>query len=232
MSKKNIFIKLSWIIIIIVLIFLYFLFYVFPSIERINSQKRQLKDMYDKIEDLKEIQKEFPFPDTQENALFKEADATFRKHIPVVRNKEDFNSLLTRISNAINNKARSYGITTMRMSDNRKQVDMPGQTDIRLYLTFSGPIKRVVNFINHLSWGDYYVVPESITANAGGNSIYYSVILNVYTADGKGKINGMQNWDIMIDYQSPMLLKKVYESPMEAYTRRELYPKYGAGIFE
>ena len=208
------------------------MFYIFPSIERINGQKRQLKDMNDKIGDFKETQKAFPFPDTREKALFKKADTALKKHIPVVRNKNDFNSLLKQISNTINKKARADGIVNLRISDNRGQVDIPGKTSIRLYLTFSGPIKRVVNFINHLSWGDYYLMPESIITNKDGNSLYYSIILNVYTADGKGEISGIQNQDIIIDYQSPVLLKRVYKNPMEAYTRRELFPKYGAGIFE
>ena len=37
--------------------------------------------------------------------------------------------------------------------------------------------------------------------------------------------------DIVIDFHSPMLLKRVYEDPMEPYPRRELPREFGTGIF-
>jgi len=233
MTKKSILIKLFWIFFLIFTIFLYLLFYFVPSIEGINRQKRELNDMNLKIENFLDMQKTFSFSDEKEIKFLKATDKELRNRIPEVRGKGDIISLLTRVTDNVKKRARKDGVVNLRVTDNRDSRDVSGVsggTGVRVYLSFSGPLKNVVNFINHLSWSDYNLGPEGITAMAVGNSVYYSVVLKVYTAAGKGETGGIQK-DIMIDFQSPLLSKRVYENPMDSYTRQELSPGYGVGIF-
>jgi len=233
MTKKSILIKLFWIFFLIFTIFLYLLFYFVPSIEGINRQKRELNDMNLKIENFLDMQKTFSFSDEKETRFLNAADKELRNRIPELKSKERVISLFTRAADNIKKRARTDGIVTLRVTDNRDSrdvSDVSGGTGVRVYLSFSGSLKNVVNFINHLSWGDYNLGPDSITAMAVGNSVHYSVVLKVYTAAGKGETGGIQK-DIMIDSQSPLLSKRVYENPMDSYTRQELPPGYGAGIF-
>lgn len=230
MTMKSIFIKLFWIVFLIFSIFLYLLFYFVPSIEGINHQKRELNDMNLKIENFLDMQKTFSFSDEKEIKFLKAADTELKNRIPELRSKDRVISLLTRAADDIKKRARADSIVTLRVTYNRNSQDVSGGTGVRVYLSFSGSLKNVVNFINHLSWSDYNLGPDSITTMAAGNSVYYSVALKLYTAAGKGETGGIQK-DIMIDFQSPVLLKRVYENPMEAYTRQELPPGYGVGIF-
>ncbi|MCX6583567.1 MAG: hypothetical protein NT166_25620 [Candidatus Aminicenantes bacterium] len=234
MTKKPIFITLFWIVFLIFSIFLYLLFYFVPSIEGINHQKRELNDMNLKIENFLDMQKTFSFSDEKEIKLLNAADTELRNRIPNLKSKERVVSLLTRAADFIKKRARADGIVALHVTDNRDSPEVSGVsggTGVRVNLSFPGPLKNVVNFINHLYRSDYNLGPEGITAMAVGNSVYYTVVLKVYTSAGKGDGGEMQDQDIMIDSQSPVLLKQVYENPMEAYTRQELSPGYGAGIF-
>lgn len=232
MTKKPILIKLFWTIVLLFTVFLYIMFYVVPSIEGINHRKRELIDMNFKIENFRETQKELVFSDEKEIKFLKAADKELRIRIPEVRGKGDIVSLLTRVTDGVKKRARADGIVNLRVTDNRDKPQVSGVTDVRVYLSFSGSVKNIVNYINHLSWGDYNWGPDSITAVVVGNSVYYSVVLKVYTAGGKMESNGIQGQDIVIDFQSPVLLKRVYENPLEAYIRREVSPGYGVGIFK
>lgn len=231
MNKKSIFIKLFWTFVLLSTIFLYIMIYFVPTIEEINRRKRELIDMNFKIENFQETQKTFVFPDEKEIQFLDAADKKLKKHIPALKSKEGLISFFTRVTDEIKKRARADGIMNLRVTDNRDKPGVSGATDARVYLSFSGPLKNIVNFINHLSRGDYNLGPDSIAAMAAGNSVYYSVALKLYTAAGKGEAGGIQK-DIMIDFQSPVLLKRVYENPMEAYIRQELAQKYGVGIFQ
>jgi hypothetical protein len=102
-----------------------------------------------------------------------------------------------------------------------------------VYLAFSGNLPSAVNFINHIPWSDHYIRPDHITVSAGDMSAYYFVFLRVYFIDlssGSGPSSQSAD-DIMIDFHSPMLLRRVCEEPMETYTRRELPREFGGGIF-
>lgn len=230
MTKKTFFVKFAWIAGIILAIFLYLFFYIIPSLFEIGQGERILSEMKMKIENFKEIQKSFPFPDAKENQFFKDADGLLQKRFPAVTSKADLNSLLARVSDYLRKRARADGIIDLRINDNRVQMNNSGGV-IPVNLSFSGSFKSVLNFIDHLPWGEYYVIPADIRVVHSGNSVYYSIVLNVYTAEGKSEMNGIQDQDIMIDFESPVLLQRVYENPIEAYTRRELPSKYGTGIF-
>jgi hypothetical protein len=232
MTKKPILIKLFWTLVLLLTIFLYIILYFVPTIEGINHRKRELADMNFKIENSQETQKEFVFSDEREKKFLDAAARELKKRIPEVRGKGDILLLLTRITDDVKKRARVDGIVNLRVTDNRDKTDVSGITDVRVYLTFSGSMKNVLNFINHLSWGDYNWGPDSITVMEVGSSVYYSVVLKIYSAAVETEPNGIQGQDIVIDFQSPVLLKRVYENPMEAYIRQELSQRYGVGIFQ
>ncbi|MDQ1350929.1 MAG: hypothetical protein QG657_1231, partial [Acidobacteriota bacterium] len=221
-----------WTFVLLFTIVLYIMFYFVPSIEGINHRKRELIDMNFKIENSRETEKTFVFPDEKEIKFLAAADAEMKNRVPALKSKEGLISFFTRVTDDIKKRARGDGIKNLRVSDNRDKPGVSGSTGAHVNLSFSGSVKNVLNFINHLSWSNYNLGPDSITAIVVGNSVYYSVVLKVYTAAGKTEPGGIQGQDIMIDFGSPVLLKRVYENPLEAYIRQELSPRYGVGIFQ
>jgi len=106
-----------------------------------------------------------------------------------------------------------------------------------ILLRFPGNLRNALNFINHIPWSDDYLRMDTITVYPGKVSPGYLVFLNVYFIDLRPKdalsstqspkkeetdtkIPGKE--DLAIDFNSPLLLRRVYENPMGKYPKREL----------
>lgn len=64
---------------------------------------------------------------------------------------------------------------------------LPGLDYQTVFISFSGPLKNAVTFINHLPRGDYYLRPDNILVTAGDTDPYYLVFLNVYFIETRTK---------------------------------------------
>ncbi len=106
-----------------------------------------------------------------------------------------------------------------------------------IFLRFSGNLRSALNFINHIPWGDDYLRMDNITVYSGKVSPGYLVFLNVYFVDQRPQdaassvqsskkeetnTKDTKKEDLAIDFNSPLLLRRVYENPMGKYPRREL----------
>jgi hypothetical protein len=108
-----------------------------------------------------------------------------------------------------------------------------------VFLRFSGNLGDALNFINHIPWGDDYLRLDNIKVSPGKVSPYYLVFLNVYFIDLRSidavpsvhstgrKETGPKHVEkgeegLLIDFNSPLLLKRIYENPMGKYPRRDL----------
>jgi hypothetical protein len=195
-----------------------------------SRQQRELSDMKLKIENFKKMQTSFSFTDAKEKAFFENAAQTLRKRIPVVKNKADSHSLLAKITDSIKRRARADGIVNLHMRDENDQSGAPG--GIRVYFSFSGSIRNVTNFIYHLPGIDSLVIPACITAVPCQNSLCYSLDLKVYTTGDKDEKGDIQDQEFLIDFESPVLMQKVYENPIETDKSRKLSSRYGNGILK
>jgi hypothetical protein len=110
-----------------------------------------------------------------------------------------------------------------------------------VFLRFSGNLRSVLNFINHIPWGGDYLRMDNITVYPGKVSPSYLVFLNVYFIDLRPKDAASsaqspkreetdtkvpEKEDLSIDFNSPLLLRRVYENPMGKYPKRELLRIY------
>jgi len=111
----------------------------------------------------------------------------------------------------------------------------------RIFFRFSGNLRSALNFINHIPWSDDYLRPDNITVYSGKVSPGYLVFLNVYFIDLRPKdaasssqsskkeetdTKAAEKEDLAIDFNSPLLLTRVYENPMGKYPKRELLRIY------
>jgi hypothetical protein len=106
-------------------------------------------------------------------------------------------------------------------------------------LIFTGELKNAVNFINHLSWGPYYLVEDKILVNAGDKFPYYIVFLKTYyigaenaglkptpvpgSAAGAASSQeeaGQQG--LIVDDHSWMLLRRIPTYLLKKYPKKEL----------
>jgi hypothetical protein len=54
-------------------------------------------------------------------------------------------------------------------------------------LSFTGELKKAVNFINHIPWSKYYLSEDMILVSAGDFFPYYIVFLKIYYIDMRGE---------------------------------------------
>jgi hypothetical protein len=110
-------------------------------------------------------------------------------------------------------------------------------------LIFTGELKNAVNFINHLSWGPYYLVEDKILVNAGDKFPYYIVFLKTYyieaenaglkpapvpgsTPNAGAPTDSSQEetcqQGLIVDEHSWMLLRRIPTYLLKKYPKKEL----------
>ncbi|MGE5340737.1 MAG: hypothetical protein ACM3SY_04565 [Candidatus Omnitrophota bacterium] len=57
---------------------------------------------------------------------------------------------------------------------------VPGVQTQTVVLSFSGPLKNAMNFINHIPWGPYYLSEDKITVTTGNAFPFVLVFLKIY----------------------------------------------------
>jgi hypothetical protein len=246
MKRKNLLIKIAGILSIIVLIIIYVLLYLFPALKSINRYKRQLKDMNLKILDFAKMESDFTFSNERERSYFTRTDRELPGKIPEVRTREDFITLSTKISNYIQKRAEEDGISNLVMKSHEGQKEGPAKgfsarlKDVKSHtitLSFTGKIKNAVNFINHLPWSDSYLSEDRILISAGDIFPYYIVVLRIYYIDLQEKTAGVEKdrkenqENLVIDYDSEVLLNHIDPELTEPFPKTELPPEFGRKIF-
>ena len=246
MRRKNLFIKITGIVSLISLILIYFLLYFIPALKSINRYKRQLKDMNLKISDFARMESDFSFSDERERNSFAQTDRELPGKIPEIRTREDFVTLFTKISNYIQKRAEKDGISNLVMKSDEEQKRAPGKgfsarlknvKSQSITLSFTGEIKKAVNFINHIPWSDYYLSEGRILVSAGDILPYYIVFLRFYYIDLQEQTAGLvkdsekNQESLIIDHNSEVLLNRINPEFTEPFPKKELPPEFGRKIF-
>lgn len=106
-------------------------------------------------------------------------------------------------------------------------------------LIFTGQLKNAVNFINHLSWGPYYLVEDKILICTGDKFPYYIIFLKTYyigaenaglkPAPAPGSAAGAPSSQqetgqqgLIVDDHSWMLLRRIPTYLLKKYPKKEL----------
>ena len=246
MRRKNLLIKIAWILSLIFLVIIYVLLYFIPALKSINRDKRRLKDMNIKIMDFTRMESDFSFSDERERNYFARTTRELSDKIPEVKNREDFITLKTKISHNIQKLAGKDGILNLVLKPGEEQKAAPAKEfslrfnnvkSFTITISFTGKIKNAVNFINHIPWSDYYLSEDRILISAGDIFPDYSVVLKVYYIDlqeqtaGVVKNSEKSQESLIIDYNSEVLLNRIDPEFTEPFPKKELSPEFGRIIF-
>lgn len=111
-----------------------------------------------------------------------------------------------------------------------------------IFLSFTGELKNVLNFINHIPWATFYLNEERIFISENDFSPNYLVFLKMYYIDkrkdifGKSKEPMRAEFEVekglLIDFNSKILLKEVFMNLTEKYNKKELPIKIGTKVFK
>jgi hypothetical protein len=205
MKNKDLIYKIFGIVLLIAAVILYFLLYLIPSLKSINRSKRQLKDTQLEIADFIKTESDFTFSDQRENRYFEQAEQELRGKIPEVKSREDIIALFAKISAYIQQSAQRDGILNLVLKPDSRElsVNTPGTGALpagsglaslvnhvkyhTLTLSFTGELKNALNFINHLSWCEYYLSEAKIRISAGEIFLNYIIFLKIYFIDRQGE---------------------------------------------
>ncbi|MCP5049489.1 MAG: hypothetical protein GY940_20125 [bacterium] len=124
MKRKYFLIKVLGILAFILVAGLYYLFYFVPSIKDISAYKRQLKDMNLKITDFVKMENSFSFSNEEERGYFRQSEEELKEKIPQIRSREDFLSLVTRVSNQVRNLAKGDGIFNLVLTSRSQDLNI------------------------------------------------------------------------------------------------------------
>lgn len=233
MRKRNVMIRITGILSILFIIFLYLILYFFPAVTNINRLKRNVKDTRLKIEEFVEIEKRFAFPDKKETEYFAMAEREFERKVPRVKGKGDLARLLGDISGYFSDLAEKDGIVnlTLKFEFNEPAVNVRDNLKYRrMHVSFSGDLKKGLTFINHIPRCDSYLTPGAITLSTHEGSLLFSTIVKIFYFAGQaaGSKHGTEyEAGLEIDFDSEVLLERVYHNIPERFPPTELPAEFG-----
>lgn len=236
MRKRPSIVRLCALFSILFLILIYLVLYFFPTVKSINRLKRETKDIYSKIEEFGKIETNFSFPDEREQHYFLGAGREFKSKIPKIRGKGDYIDLLAAISDYLVNRARKDGIPDpgIKPGADQEGITVEGNLKYRtVILSFKGNLRSGLLFINHIPWGDFYLVPGTITLTRGDSFPVFLLTVKIYYFAGKsassgGKQGKSVDEGLTIDVDAGILTDKVYHNIPGESRKRELQGDFGS----
>lgn len=229
-------IRVTGILSILLLIVLYYLIYFSPTVKSINRIKREVKDINLQTEEFGEIESDLSFPDEKEDEYFKQAEKDFIKKIPRIRGQAGLKKLITKVSDNFSGLAKRDGIANFKIDSRPGEGGIKAGDSLKyrnIYLSFSGDLKSALNFINHLPYGDSYLTAGNISLAKDSSLPLYSVVIKIYYFSGKAQVSGSRGGidletGLEIDFDSELLLDRVYHNVPERFRKRELLQESGA----
>lgn len=198
--------------------------------------KRETNDIHSKIEEFGEVESNFSFPDKKERRYFLIAAGELKDRIPKIRGKGDYTDLSAAISDYLEKRAREAGIPDPVIKPGTDQVGITVQGNLKyrtVILSFKGDLRSGLHFINHIPWGDFYLVPGTITLTHGDTFPLFSLALKVYYFAGKAASPGFRQGKsietgLEIDSDAEILSDKVYHNLPGESRKRELQGDFGS----
>ncbi|MCK5058213.1 MAG: hypothetical protein KAT34_16290 [Candidatus Aminicenantes bacterium] len=233
MRKRNVMIRITAILSVLLLIFLYLILYFFPAVKDINRLKREVKNTRLKIEEFVEIERRFSFPDKKERKYFAKAEREFERKVPRVRGKGELARLIRSISGYFSGLAEKEGVANLSLKSELDEPAVNVRDNLkyrRMYMSFSGDLKKGLNFINHIPRCDSYLTADRITLSTREDSLLFSTVVKIYYFAGPaaGSKHGREyEAGLEIDFDSEVLLERVYHNISEGFPKTELPPEFG-----
>ncbi|MCK4766420.1 MAG: hypothetical protein KAW12_29765 [Candidatus Aminicenantes bacterium] len=234
MKKGRLMVGISGILLIIAVVFVYLSFYFFPTVEDINKYRREAKDIKARLADFGQVERNFSFPDEKEEDYFEKAGKEFKNKIPKIRGKGDLARLLDPVSGYLRELAGADGIAALVIEPGSEEAGKEAAGFLKyrvMLLRFTGELGKGLNFINHIPWGKYYIGVDKITLSGSGELPGFGVKLRVYyfaTGGASAQTDAARDTaktgegGLEIDFDSEILLERVYYNVPERYIKREL----------
>ncbi len=98
----------------------------------------------------------------------------------------------------------------------------------RVFLCFTGNMKSSLNFINHITWGKYYITGDKIIVSHGNVCPIFWMEIKIYFIDltksfcFNDLIGEKDKKRLLVDFNSDILLKNIYFNLPKRCGKREL----------
>lgn len=98
----------------------------------------------------------------------------------------------------------------------------------RVFLCFTGNMKSSLNFINHITWGKYYITGDKIIVSRGNVRPIFWMEIRIYFIDltksfyFNDLIGEKDKKKLVVDFNSDILLKNIYFNLPKECGKREL----------
>ncbi len=227
MKKRDLFIKISFILLLFSLVLIYLWIYVFPSIKRINVMKRDIRECSLRISNAHTEKALFVHRDKKELQLFRKVNKEFSRKLRISDISEgSFGSIMRKMGQ----KAGIIGLKILEVEDPGKgaAVDssFEGFMGIKIKSTefkFSAGFRYGAEFIRRFPDTGQYLLIKSIKAERSGLYYIFSVISEHHFISNNSRIGitGEEGQNDLIDMDSPFLKKPVYLSPVKLRAKHE-----------
>lgn len=107
-------------------------------------------------------------------------------------------------------------------------IKLKGLKYHRVFLCFTGNMKSSLNFINHITWGKYYIIGDKIIVSRGNVSPIFWMEIKIYFIDliksscFDDLIGEKDKKKLLVDFNSDILLKNIYFNLPKECGKREL----------
>ena len=186
-----------------------------------------------KTEEFVEIERQFSFPDKKETEYFARAEREFARKVPRVKGRGDLARLLGDISGYFSDLAEKDGAVNLTLKFEFDEPAVSVRDNLkyrRMYMSFSGDLKKGLTFINHIPRCDSYLTADTVTLSTREGSLFFSTVVKIYYFAGQaaGRKQGTEHEGFEIDFDSEILLEQVYHNIPESFPKTELPPEFGS----
>lgn len=107
-------------------------------------------------------------------------------------------------------------------------VKLKGLKYCKVFLCFTGKMKGLLDFVNHITWGKYYIVGDKISVFLGNVSPIFWIEIKIYFKDLRksqyfnNSMREKNKEDLFVDFNSDILLKNIYFNLPKECKKREL----------
>ncbi len=107
-------------------------------------------------------------------------------------------------------------------------IKLKGLKYYKVFLCFTGNMKSSLNFINHITWGKYYITGDRLSVSLSNGSPIFWMEIRIYFKDFRKSqyfnysMREKDKKDLFVDFNSDILLKNIYFNLPKEYKKREL----------
>jgi hypothetical protein len=209
MKSKYLYIKLSLITALLIVVFLWGIIFLIPSNRFVYNANNKVKELKRKVLKYKRDKSKFEKTNAFEMKIMQDLTGKFEKRFYEVKSKEDMIKFYRKLYSHIQHYEKKAGdrienlqITTETDDNklsgryrnmNEEEQDKTGEflsarisgvKTIKMNLKFNGKLKDALNFINHITWSDLFILISKLEVTEK-----YKLSLKVYYIDKRVETN-------------------------------------------